>query len=192
MAKRKKRRGSARDAPSGAPAQPRRAAPARPARAERSGPRELGAYGERPQAPWHPWPLSELLIFVGALAIAIGMIRGPERNLTTIVVGIGAVLIGTLEVSVREHFSGYRSHTMLLAVVPVVVLHSAVVIGLAGGLATMAGDLWESILKRRYGVKDSGDIIPGHGGLLDRVDGLLFAILAVAAARFIHQIGWAN
>jgi hypothetical protein len=131
VAKRKKRRGSARDAPSGAPAQPRRAAPARPARAERSGPRELGAYGERPQAPWHPWPLSELLIFVGALAIAIGMIRGPERNLTTIVVGIGAVLIGTLEVSVREHFSGYRSHTMLLAVVPVVVLHSAVVIGLA-------------------------------------------------------------
>ena len=47
----------------------------------------------------------------------------------------------------------------------------------AVGLATMAGDLWESALKRRFGVKDSGDLIPGHGGLLDRVDGLMFAVV---------------
>ena len=45
-------------------------------------------------------------------------------------------------------------------------LAGAALIGLAGGLATMAGDLWESVLKRRFGVKDSGDLIPGHGGLL--------------------------
>lgn len=63
-------------------------------------------------------------------------------------------------------------------------------IGLLGALATMAGDLWESVLKRRFGVKDSGDIIPGHGGLLDRVDGLMFAILVVAAARVV--LGWVN
>ena len=36
----------------------------------------------------------------------------------------------------------------------------AALIGLLGGLATMAGDLWESMLKRRFGVKDSGDLIP--------------------------------
>jgi phosphatidate cytidylyltransferase len=71
-------------------------------------------------------------------------------------------------------------------------LFGAAVIGLAGGLATMAGDLWESMLKRRFGVKDSGDLIPGHGGLLDRVDGLMFAVMVFAVARLVVQLGWAH
>jgi phosphatidate cytidylyltransferase len=71
-------------------------------------------------------------------------------------------------------------------------LVGAAVIGLAGGLATMMGDLWESMLKRRFGVKDSGDLIPGHGGLLDRVDGLMFATIVFAVARLVVFLGWAH
>ena len=49
-----------------------------------------------------------------------------------------------------------------------------VAMGLLGGVLGPAGDLCESMLKRSYKVKDSGKMIPGHGGMLDRVDALLF------------------
>jgi phosphatidate cytidylyltransferase len=71
-------------------------------------------------------------------------------------------------------------------------LPAGAAVGLVGGLATMAGDLWESMLKRNYGVKDSGDLIPGHGGLLDRVDGLMFAVLSTAVARLVYEAGWGH
>jgi phosphatidate cytidylyltransferase len=51
------------------------------------------------------------------------------------------------------------------------VLITAILIGMAG----QAGDLFESLLKRSFGVKDSGTIFPGHGGVLDRLDSILFA-----------------
>jgi phosphatidate cytidylyltransferase len=57
---------------------------------------------------------------------------------------------------------------------------AAVLLSAAVGVAAQAGDLGESWIKRRFGVKDTGGLIPGHGGLLDRVDGLLLAALVTA------------
>jgi len=60
---------------------------------------------------------------------------------------------------------------------------------LSGGLAVIEqiGDLAESAFKRRFGMKDSSHIIPGHGGVLDRVDGLLAVSVAVAALDYFGE-----
>jgi len=57
---------------------------------------------------------------------------------------------------------------------PSMTVVDCIVLGIAGGIFGPAGDLCESMMKRAFNVKDSGTVFPGHGGMLDRVDALLF------------------
>jgi phosphatidate cytidylyltransferase len=61
-----------------------------------------------------------------------------------------------------------------------------VLLGAVLSIASQFGDLFESAVKRRFGVKDSSHIIPGHGGLLDRLDGFVAAIVLAAIFGFLR------
>jgi phosphatidate cytidylyltransferase len=106
------------------------------------------------------WVCDSCAYFVGR---AVGRARlapriSPSKSVEGALAGLaGAALVGLAIGLVSQHpqlkMAGY---------------------GVAIGLATVVGDLAESLLKRQTGVKDSGVLIPGHGGILDRMDSLLF------------------
>jgi phosphatidate cytidylyltransferase len=94
-------------------------------------------------------------------------------------------------ISPKKTWSGFVGGTlagvcvaMLINAAGAVPLSAAAVLALSfvASLGVQAGDLFESALKRSYGVKDSSRLIPGHGGFMDRLDGFALASLVVAVA----------
>ena len=84
----------------------------------------------------------------------------PKKTTEGAVGGLAAAVLG----------GGVAAHFLYLRSLPLV---DGVVLSIVAGALGQAGDLGESLLKRSVGVKDSGGIVPGHGGILDRVDALL-------------------
>ena len=84
----------------------------------------LGKYGEPPPSPFGGFPVSEIAIFAGIVGVLVGVLAGAPAALA---VGIVVCTLGVLEVTAREHFSGYRSHATLLAAIPAIAIGIGIV-----------------------------------------------------------------
>ena len=94
---------------------------------------------EPPAAPWGSFPLIELAVLLGIVMLVIGFffVQG-SRGAILIATGLILGSIGGLDLTIREHFSGYRSHTMLLAGLPAIVVLGLLVYLAPDGLPTVA------------------------------------------------------
>jgi hypothetical protein len=141
-------------------AEPKQAA-APPASGRRRGP------DERPPAPWGSFPLVEVAVLVGLVMLIVGFVRNDP---VTVVVGILLGALAGLELSAREHFAGYRSHTTLLAgtalVLTVGVLYYAAGLPLAAALVAGAAAFAAAFLALRRAFRRAS------GGLSYRIGGL--------------------
>ena len=91
----------------------------------------------------------------------------PHKTLQGTLAGVGAsVVVGWLVIGGPVSFLGIAPWDA----------RSGLVLGILVGIGAFLGDLCESMLKRDLGVKDFGTMLPGHGGMLDRFDGILFAL----------------
>ncbi len=122
---------------------------------------------ERPPAPWGSFPLAELSVLAGIIALVAGVV---SKSPTTIGIGVVLAALGGLEVSAREHLAGYRSHTTLLSGTVFVLVTGALfylaglvlAICLAAGAASFTLSFY---LLRRAFQKASGGLSFKAGGL---------------------------
>lgn len=84
----------------------------------------------------------------------------------------------TLEGAIGGLAFGLITPLAFTSILPLSWAH-ALLLGLVGSVASTFGDLGESVIKRQIGVKDSSTLIPGHGGMMDRIDSLLFNVVIV-------------
>jgi phosphatidate cytidylyltransferase len=114
--------------------------------------------------------------------------------LTTVAADVAALLVGSAigrhplapAVSPNKSWEGFLGGAVASVLMAVVVVHfihpwtisKALVLGLVVAIVAPLGDLSQSMIKRHLGVKDMSQLLPGHGGILDRFDGLIFVLPA--------------
>jgi phosphatidate cytidylyltransferase len=152
------------------------------------------------------------VIYSGALLVAPTLLRrDPNLGLTAILFiaatvwitdifaylagrGIGGPLLWP-SVSPKKTWAGamgglaggVAAGTMVAYASGITKLATVGLVALVLSVLTQAGDLLESAVKRRFGAKDTGKLIPGHGGLMDRLDGFLIAALAAALIGILRR-----
>jgi phosphatidate cytidylyltransferase len=159
---------------------------------------------------WSPGWVAAGVVYIGVPVLSILWLRGQDRETafwlllvvwaTDIVAYAAGRIIGGWKlmprVSPKKTWAGLIGGTIGAAIVggaTAAVLHLAIEPWMLAGasailaLIAQAGDLLESAVKRHFDAKDSSALIPGHGGILDRIDGLLAA--APAAAVFCLALG---
>jgi hypothetical protein len=115
----------------GAEQTPKPVAATRPRRAERN------VDEERPPAPWGSFPLVEIAVLIGIVMLILGfLVVDGERGVILVITGLALASIGGLEVAIREHFAGYRSHTLILAGVPAAIVLAVLFYAGPGGLSS--------------------------------------------------------
>ncbi len=100
----------------------------------------------------------------------------PNKSIEGLVGGIVTVAIIILIVQSNYLTLSYTEHALFL------------ILSLVTVFSSVLGDLFESMIKRRAGIKDSGRILPGHGGVLDRIDSLLAAAPIFAAGMYVLKL----
>jgi hypothetical protein len=131
-----------------------------PAPAPAAAPRKRSA-DDRPEAPWGSFPLTEIVIFIGVVLLAVGFFVPPPQGFVMIAVGLGLASLAGLELSIREHYAAFRSHTLLLSAavgVPVfgglwIATKISPAICAVAGLLAFGGAAWifASAFRRRSG-----------------------------------------
>ena len=112
----------------------------------------------RPHAIWAPFPLTELGMVAGIAILAVGYFSEGGRAAWLLAIGAIVLAIVTAELSLREHFNGFRSHTLLLALMAVVALHVTIVLAIRDAYGGQLGLLVDAVaagllawwLYRRY------------------------------------------
>jgi hypothetical protein len=117
---------------------------------------------DRPPPLWGAFPLTELVTFLGIGLMVWGFLSGPDEGRERIAAGLAIAALGGLELAIREHVTGYRSHTTMLAAAAGILVIIALGLGagvgflpvlLAAGLAAFgAAFYWlRELFKRRSG-----------------------------------------